>query len=260
MKDTCDKEASARLQGSEQGQTGIIMEAQMLNLPEVMQRYLRYAQVVGKEPIHTVRLRQRGMYRTHPGQKWLPFVAEQSFTTNPPAFRWQMRSQLFPLISLSVKDQFAEGHGSLRVKLWSRITLAKARGPEMDQGELQRYLAEMAWFPTAWLSQAIEWQIIDAHSVQATIREPGITASGVLHVNEQGQLTHLTTERYREERGLYRLDPWSGQFDAYQEVDGIRIPTRFEITWHLEDGDFNWLRGELTEIEYNQSGKVMALS
>src|SRR2546425_13007025 len=36
-----------------------------------------------------------------------------------------------------------------------------AHGSEMDQGELQRYLLEMAWFPTAWLSDAIEWQALD---------------------------------------------------------------------------------------------------
>lgn len=250
MKDTLCKGASALSQGSEKGQTGIITEAQILNLPEVMQRYLRYAQVVGKEPIHTVRLKQRGMYRTKPGQKWLPFVAEQSFTADPPAFRWQMSSQLFPLVSLSVTDQFAEGRGSLHIKLWSRITLANARGPEIDEGELQRYLAEMAWFPTAYLSTAIAWRAIDAQSAQATLQEAGVT----LHVNEQGQLTHLTTERYREERGRYQLESWTGQFNDYREVNGIYIPTRFEITWRLASGDFTWMRGELTEIEYNQSG------
>jgi hypothetical protein len=86
----------------------------------------------------------------------------------------------------------------MRIKLLSAIPLGNAHGPEMDQGELQRYLLEMAWFPTAWLSAAIEWQAIDASSVRATLRDSGMTASGVLHVNEQGQLTQLTTQRYRE--------------------------------------------------------------
>ena len=36
----------------------------------------------------------------------------------------------------------------------------------------------------------------------------------------------------------------------------MRIPTAFEVTWHLSSGDFTWFRGRITEIEYNQSGKA----
>jgi Family of unknown function (DUF6920) len=35
------------------------------------------------------------------------------------------------------------------------------------------------------------------------------------------------------------------------------IPTRVEVAWNLASGDFSYFRGEITEIEYNQSGKVM---
>src|SRR5205085_1558078 len=128
------------------------------------------------------------------------------------------------------------------VKLWSFITMGDARGPEMDQSELQRYLGEMVWFPTAWLSDAIKWQTIDTHSAQAAMREQNVTASVVLHMNEQGQLTHLAAERYMEEHGHYKLTPWSVQCNEYQEVDGMRIPTTCEVTWHLASGDFTWFR------------------
>ncbi|HYU76320.1 MAG TPA: DUF6544 family protein [Ktedonobacteraceae bacterium] len=259
MKSTIHNEVVALLQRGEQAQPVLITDAHLNRLPEVVQRYLRYAQVVGKESIRTVRAGQKGMYRTQPGKRWFPMVAEQYVTTKPPAFLWHMTSQLFPLVSISVTDRFSAGHGNLRVKLWSLITMGNARGPEMDEGELQRYLAEVAYYPTACLSDAIEWQTIDDSSVKATIRQQGITASAVLHVDGQGQLTHVTTERYMEEHGRYRLEPWSGQYSEYKEVDGMRIPTRFEVTWHLKSGDFNWLQGEITEIEYNQSGKVTRL-
>ena len=259
MKRTIHNEALALLQQAEQVQLGLITEAQVLGLPEPAQRYLRYAQVVGKESIRTVRLKQQGFMRMQPGQKWLPMVAEQYVTTTPPAFLWHTKIQPFPLISISGTDRFSDGHGSMRIKLLSVIPLGNTRGPEMDQGELQRYLLEMSWYPTAWLSDAIEWQAIDAHSVKATIHEHGVTASGVLHVNEQGQLTQLTADRYREEHGHYQLAPWTAEADEYQEVDGMCIPTRCEITWNLASGHFTWFRFKITEIEYNQSGKVTVL-
>jgi hypothetical protein len=256
MRGTIHNEALALFQKSEQTPPGLITQAQMVGLPEPVQRYLSYAQVVGKEPIRTVRLKQQGFMRMQPGQKWLSMVAEQYVTTTPPAFLWHTAIQSFPLVSISGTDRFSAGHGSMRIKLLSSIPLGNARGPEMDQGELQRYLLEIAWYPTAWLSEAIEWQAIDAHSVKATIHQQGITASGVLHVNEQGQLTRLTADRYREEHGHYQLAPWTAQSDEYQEVDGIRIPTRSEVIWHLASGDFTWFRFKITQIEYNQSGKV----
>jgi hypothetical protein len=165
----------------------------------------------------------------------------------------------FPLAWISATDRFTEGRGSMVIKLLSFITVGNAQGPEMDEGELQRYVAELICFPTAWLTDAIEWQAIDASSVRATLRESGVAGSVVLHVNEHDQLTQVTADRYREEHGRYLLAPWSAQCNEYQDVEGMRIPTRIEITWHLASGEFTWFRVKITEIEYDQSGKVTVL-
>ena len=254
MNRTIQHEALALLQQSEQAQPMLITDVGLTGLPEVVQRYLRYAGVVGEEPIRTVRLTQQGVMRQQPGKKWIPLVAEQYFTTKPPAFLWHCTMRPIPPVWITATDQFFQGHGSMRIKLWSFIPLGNEHGPHMDQGELQRYLGEMIWFPTAWLSDAIAWQALDAHSVKATIRESGVTASMVLHVNEQGQLTHVTADRYRGQHG--QLTPWSVQVQEYQEVSGMRIPTSIEVTWHLASGEFTWFRVQITEIEYNQSGRV----
>jgi hypothetical protein len=186
----------------------------------------------------------------------MPLVAEQDFTTNPPAFVWRATVHPFPLVSISATDEFSGGHGSMRIKLLSFVPVGNAQGPEMDQGELQRYLGEMVWFPTAWLSDDITWQAIDANAVQATIRQGDVTASVVLHINEQGQLTAVTAQRYMAQGKHYQLTPWSVQAGEYREADGMRIPTRVEVTWHLPSGDFAWFRVEISQIEYNQSSKV----
>lgn len=233
-----------------------ITEAQIQGLPEPVQRYLRYAEVVGKEPVRTVHLKQRGFMRTQPGQRWMPLVAEQDFTINPPAFVWRATVHLFPLVSISAVDEFFEGHGSMRIKLLSFIPMGNAQGPKMDQGELQRYLGEMVWFPTAWLSSDIEWQAIDENSAQATMRQQDITASVVLHINEQGQLFSVTAQRYMAQGKSYQLVPWSVRAGEYQEADGMRIPTQVEVTWHLPSGDFTWFRVKISEIEYNRSGRI----
>ena len=105
----------------------------------------------------------------------------------------------------------------------------------------------------------IQWQAIDAYSVKAVFHMPHLTVSSVLHVNEHGQPTHFTTDRFMEEHGHYRLTPWTGQCNEYREVDGMRIPTKIDVSWQLAAGEFNYFRCRIAEIEYNQSGKVMSL-
>src|SRR5436190_3795923 len=123
MKSTLHNEAFALLQSGEQAVPALITDAHLTGLPEPVQRYLSYAGVVGKEPIRTVRLKQQGFMRQQPGQKWMPLVAEQHFTTNPPAFLWHCTIRPFPLVSISATDRFSGGHGNMLVKLWSCITL-----------------------------------------------------------------------------------------------------------------------------------------
>ena len=77
--------------------------------------------------------------------------------------------------------------------------------PEMDQGSALRYLAEMIWFPTAWLSDYIQWEAIDAHlEPRPCTTSLASAVSAVLHINEQGQPTQITTNRFMEEHGHYR--------------------------------------------------------
>jgi hypothetical protein len=83
MNRTIQNEVLALLQQSESAQPVLITDAHLTGLPEVMQRYLRYAGVVDKEPIRSVRLTQQGVMRQQPDQKWMPLVAEQYFTLNP---------------------------------------------------------------------------------------------------------------------------------------------------------------------------------
>lgn len=252
MRTTIQNEALPLLQQGEQPSPALITATHLLGLPEVVQRYLDYTHIIGRAPIRTVHLKQRGSFRTKEGQKWLPLVAEQYYTVQPPAFLWHGVIQQNPLLSISASDRFSDGHGSLRVKLLSFITLVDARGPEADQGELLRYLSEIVWFPTAWLADSIEWQAIDAHSARATIRQRGVTASAVLFFNEKDQLTRMTAQRYRLVNGKSVLEQWETLGGEYQEVNGVYIPVKAEAVWKLRSGDFSYFRGEITEIAYNE--------
>lgn len=245
------QEALELLREARQAPPFVIVDEHLKGLPKTVQRYLRSAGIVDKETIRTVRLKQKGVLRLKEGQKWLPFVAEQYFTTCRPAFIWHARVRSFPWVTISVTDMFARGHGRLTAKFLSLIRLADANGPEVDQGELLRYLAETIWFPTAWLSDYIQWDSIDGSPARATLTFAGLTVAAAFRFSGGGELDEIAAERYREENGKFALRRWSGRVEDYREMGGIRIPTRVEVSWYLDSGEFACFRAEITEIEYN---------
>jgi uncharacterized protein DUF6544 len=83
---------------------GIIIEEDLKLLPEPVQRYLRYTQVIGTSRIGTIKLQQKGYIRQAPNQPWKPFEAEQYFVTKPPSFVWIANMKALPLLSVKARD------------------------------------------------------------------------------------------------------------------------------------------------------------
>ncbi len=249
MRKMARSKAAELLSQSQEGTTKAIAVAEIAKLPEPVQRYLKYTGILGKQRIKTVRLQQVGYFRLQPNQSWFPLTAEQYYTVNPPAFLWFGKIKPWPFVSISAIDQFMNGQGNLRVKLLSLIPLTNAHGVAVDQGELLRFLGEMVWFPTAWLSDNIQWQAIDDHSAQATLTDHGLTVAVILHFNPENQIIKLTSDRSYESK----LEKWTVLCTEYREINGLQIPRKAEVLWNLNAGDFSYFRGELVDIAYNQS-------
>lgn len=229
-----------------------VIEKELDGLPEPVQRYLRYAQIIGKEKVRTVRLKQKGFFRTKPDKKWMPLQAEEYYTVDPPAFLWYGRIRMFPLVTLAGIDKFYNGKGSLVIKLFSAFTVASSQGEECDQAELVRYLNEMIWFPSAFLRDNIQWEPIDSDSARATINVDGVTASADLYFNQKGQMTNFVAERYMGINGGAILKKWSTPFEKYAEINGVMVPVKGEGVWKLSTGDFSYIKiTGIDKLDYN---------
>lgn len=243
------KEAVELLSKSGKETKGVVTEEDLRRLPEPVRKYLEYTKIIGKEKTRTVRLKEKGFFRQKEGQKWTPFQAEQYYTTNPPAFIWFGAINIAPLLSITARDMYFEGKGNMLIKLLSTLTVADAKGREMDEATLMRYLDEMMWFPTAYLNDYIRWESIDAKSAKATISDKGITASAILYFNEKGELKNFVGERLCSATG--KKETWSTPVIEYNEINGVKIPIKGEGVWNLSSGDFSYIRLEITDIEYN---------
>jgi hypothetical protein len=160
-------------------------------------------------------------------------------------------------VAVRVHDAYLGGEGVLLASLGGLITLAYLRGGgDLAQGELMRFLAEAAWYPTALLpSQGVRWQAIDDRSARATLTDRGVEAMLLFSFGADGLLERVNAEARARTVGRGTVaTPWQGRFWDYQERSGILVPLEAEVAWLLPEGPRAYWRGRIEEIEYELSG------
>jgi hypothetical protein len=64
--------------------------------------------------------------------------------------------------ALQAMDQSINGTAAMRVLAESSFAINDVKGRELDEGAMHRVLAEMMWFPTAYLDgRYVSWKRID---------------------------------------------------------------------------------------------------
>lgn len=230
----------------------LIEEADLEGLPEPVQRYLRFAGVVGRRPVRTVRLRHSGEFRLGPDKPWMPMEATEFYATAPPAFLWRASMRLAPLVHLEVRDAFAGGRGQVNGTLAGAVPIVEADGPQVDQGAAVRYLQEMVFFPTAFLADYVQWEPIDEHRARLVMNhwDGDITAQCVFA--DDGRMLGFSAQRYYGAGGPEATKrTWTTPLGHWTKVDGLQIPTVGSGYWTLDDGDFDYVRIRIEDVEYD---------
>jgi hypothetical protein len=230
---------------------GVVTADMLGDLPDPVRRYLTYSGIVGKPLVSTVHLKQTGAMRPSPAGRWIPVDAEQYYSVNPPGFVWDGTMHLGPIPLVRARDMYLNGSGQMLIKAASLYSIADARGPELDQAALMRYLSEMVWFPTAFLGKNVSFEPIDASSARVMLTDHGRTATGTMYVDEEGKLTNFLAQRYRKVDGGYELGWWSTPMTEYGTLAGLNLPVRGQAVWKLPEGDFPYIDVTITELEYN---------
>jgi hypothetical protein len=246
------REVNDLIRNIEKARKQIITEEDIVRLPVPVQKYLRITCVIGRKKITTVRLKQQGSFRQGENP-WMEFNAEQYYTIDPPSFVWIADMKAFPILHVKGKDLYSEGQGNMLIKIPPFITIEDARGKEITQGTLLRYLNEIMWFPAAYINEYIQWKAIDDYRAEATMTYLGTIVSALLYFDDDGRLMNFEADRYYTEKGMYSLQKWTTPIKEYGSIRGMYLPIKGEGVWKLPSGDFPYIRLEITDIEYNVS-------
>jgi hypothetical protein len=247
------REVDAVLGARRASQPAVLTETHLRDLPGPVQRWLRQAGVVGKERPSTVRLKYAGEFRLAEDKGWMPYESQTYYTTDPPALIWTVTMRMLGLLPLRGRDRYAQGEGSILMKVLSLVPVADKTGGSLDQGSLLRYLGETVWFPAGAVAPYITWEARDPHSAVATMSYGNTTASASFFFDEDGRVTQITADRNNDAIG--KRVPWSIPITGYGYFDGVRVPVAGEGVWKYEGGDFTYIRWRVSDVEYNQPAR-----
>jgi hypothetical protein len=223
-------------------------------LPPPVQRFFRTVLRDGAPMIAAVTVQHSGMFNTSDsgGEQWKPFTSTQRVITRRPGFVWDGRVQMLPGLNVHVHDAYVAGEGLLHPAIAGLFTLAdlRDRGGDVAQGELMRFFAEAAWYPTALLpSQGVRWQAVDDTSARATMTDGPLTLT--FRFAADGNVTSVRAEaRGRTVQGKLIPTPWEGVWSDHAERDGMRVPLTGEVTWLTPKGRKPYWRGTITALAY----------
>lgn len=227
---------------------------ELLDLPAPVQKYFRVVLKDGQSIVSAVTVEHIGTFNmSETGEQWRPFTSTQRVITRPPGFDWEGRIEMMPGLPVRVHDAYIAGDGILQATLFGLVSLVNLRGtPEVAQGELMRFFAETAWYPTALLpSQGVLWEAVDDTSAKATLKDGETTVTMLFRFNQNGLMESVrASARGRTVAGTVIPTPWKGRWSNYEVRHGMRIPLAGKVAWMLPEGPKPYWRGRITKLIY----------
>ncbi|WP_051533957.1 DUF6544 family protein [Desulfitibacter alkalitolerans] len=234
----------------------VITEDDISLLPEPVQKYFRYCRHIGQEKMVNAKVEWKDVFlKMAPDKKWMDLKCYQFNSVPEPTRIAYMRNRLFGILPFEGMDKYQVGYGNMRIKLLKIFQVADAKGKEMDASALVTVLAESLLVPTYALQPYINWTAIDSNTAKAVIKYNQCEVSGFFFFNDRGEYIRFeTNDRYFSEKGSeYKRVKWSGVVENYREKNGMKFPSHFKAVWHLDEGDYEYFKGTITDIKFNIS-------
>lgn len=227
----------------------VVTETDLERLPAPVQRYLRYAGVVGRPEVADLYAVFDGDFARNPSARAMKIHAEQYSFFDPPSRFFLMQSPLF-----DAYHRYAAANATMSVKAFSLFPVVHARGAEMTRSETVTLFNDMCLLAPATLTDpAIRWEHVDARAVRAIFTNAGNTISAILTFAPDGRLIDFTSvDRSQTSDGnVYIRCPWSTTIHSYGDFHGFRLPSEADAVWHEPAGDFVYAHFHVRDIRYN---------
>jgi hypothetical protein len=175
-------------------------------------------------------------------------------TLSPPVgFRWDARIGRFGVRFVGA-DTYAHGRGRTWFRLWDRIPIVRAGGPDVSRSARGRLAIESIWCPASLLPQrGVTWEAIDVRTARATLTIDGEAIPLTVTVGPSGDLRSVKIDRWGNltPDGHYAAIPFGADILAEHTFGGYTVPSDLTVSWwHETDRVFQFFSARVTQATY----------
>lgn len=227
----------------------------LTGLPEPAQRLLLNALPDRTSLYDIVRLSMRGEIKL--AGRWLPFTAEQILRAGK-GFVWEpvVGGRLIRFVGA---DALGPDGAHIEFRLHGRIPIVRSSGPDIARSAHGRLAAEtVAWLPHALTPQAgASWTTIDDRRAMVTLDGPGGRTDVEVTVDDDGRLSSLGLQRWKDSAKPPTLAPFGGTVESlFAGSDGVAIAGTGTVGWDWGtpgEAGGSFFRYEITEADFGSS-------
>jgi hypothetical protein len=231
----------------------ILTDAIIQDLPEPVQKYIRYTNCIGKPIVNNYRIDFSGKIRSHEKPVWMYLTSEQyNFILTPTRlFYLDATMKNLPVAGFHC---FKNGIAYMDIRLLSLFKVEFQKGDVMNVSETVTFFNDMCVMaPATLIDNRIEWLEVENNKVKASFTNNGITISAWLYFNEKGEMVNFVSEDRSAllANGQTTKLKWSTPIRDYKTINGYKLASYAEAIYTYSDGDFTYATFELKDIGYN---------
>jgi hypothetical protein len=194
------------------------MTATAERLAEPVRRYFAHALPAGEPDARGVRLTMRGRIKVG---VWLRFTA--TWEGDGRSFEWRAKAG-----PLRVVDRFADGAGSMDVRLFGRIPLVHADDETVARSAAGRAAVEAMWSPVSLLpDRGVAWSVEDPAFIDATWDVPPERPQVRFEIDADGAVQSTNVMRWHRDAYV----PCGAIVHAERRFGDLTIPSWITAGW-----------------------------
>lgn len=248
-----EKEVKTALGFYSKDSSEILTEKDIVNLPESVQKYIRYAGALGKPKIWNFRVEMGGKLRNDDKSGWMEIKTVQYNFIESPVRMFYIKGSMFGIPVYGLHAYKSE-EGIMLIKVMGLFPVVDVKGTEMNISDTVTIFNDMCVFaPASLIDKRIAWETVDQNTVKATFTNGSNKVTAMLYFNERGELVNFVSDdRYRIDKKAERLR-WSTPIYSYKNYNGLNLSAKASALWHYPDREFSYADFDIQNVEYNVS-------
>jgi hypothetical protein len=214
--------------------------------PDQAVRYFKRAVPEGQPLYQAAWITMKGRLKL---KDWSPFCAEEVICW-PHGFVWGARTKMGGL-PVTGFDESLDGVGRMDWRVFGFLPVARADGEAVSQSAMARFVGELIWIPTVFMTAPVDWSIIDG-DVLATVATDSGPVAVLLKIDHEGVVRQVSLQRYRTDSKM--IETFVVESDAEGDFGGLRVPSRIRAGWGSKDRrldpDGAFFEAEIESIEF----------